>query len=324
MLQERLQRMVQLLKSHRVVPRKMFLDRLEVSPATFKRDLEYLRDRLGAPVVWDRQYRGYRFEFSESTSDSFELPGLWFNSREIHALLTMHQLIDELQPSLLTPHIEPLKERIESLLEGEMHSSEELRKRIRVLHMNARPVEPGNFELVSTALLAGKRLRVVHYSRQHDTETARELSPQRLVYYRDNWYLDAWCHLRQGLRSFSVESIRRAELLQRKTRRVSDKVLDESLSAGYGIFGGRDTHTARLKFTPQRARWVASETWHPQQKAWFEADGSYVLEFPYSDDRELVMDILRHGTGVEVVSPRSLRCRIRQQGEAIAKQYRNS
>lgn len=315
--------MVQLLKSHRVVPRQLFLDRLEVSPATFKRDLEYLRERLGAPVVWDRESRGYRFEFSDGTSDSFELPGLWFNSQEIHALLTMHQLIDELQPSLLTPHIEPLKERIENLLEGEAHSNEEVRKRIRVLHMNARPVEPGNFELVSSALLRGNRIRVVHYSRQQDAETERELSPQRLVYYRDNWYLDAWCHLRNSLRSFSVENIRQADLLDRKIHRVSDKVLNESLSSGYGIFGGRDTHTAQLKFTARSARWVASETWHPRQKAWFGPDGSYFLELPYSDDRELLMDILRHGTEVEVLSPSSLRRRIREQGKGIAKIYRD-
>jgi len=321
MRQERLQRMVQLLKAHRIVSRQTFLERFEVSPATFKRDLEYLRDRLGAPIVWDRERRGYRFDLSDSAADAFELPGLWFNSQEIHALLTMHQLIDGLQPSLLTPHIEPLKQRIETLLEGETHSSDEVRKRIRILHMNASPVEPDNFEVISSALLAGKRLQVVHYNRGRDAESERELSPQRLVYYRDNWYLDAWCHLRNGIRSFSVETIRKAVPLDRKSRRVPAKALDEILASGYGIFGGRDTQTVRLRFTPERARWVSSETWHPAQKGWFAADGSYFLEFPYSDDRELIMDILKHGAAVEVVAPTSLRERMREQAKAIASRY---
>jgi len=322
MRQERLQRMVQLLKAHRIVSRQTFLERFEVSPATFKRDLEYLRDRLGAPIVWDRERRGYRFDLSDSDAEAFELPGLWFNSQEIHALLTMHQLIDGLQPSLLTPHIEPLKQRIESLLEGETHSSDEVRKRIRILHMNARPVEPDNFEVISSALLAGKRLQVVHYNRGRDAESVRELSPQRLVYYRDNWYLDAWCHLRNGIRSFGVEAIRKAVPLDRKSRRVPARVLDEILASGYGIFGGRDTQTVRLKFTPERARWVSSETWHPGQKGWFAEDGSYFLEFPYSDDRELIMDILKHGAAVEVIAPASLRERMREQAHAIARRYR--
>ena len=322
MQQERLQRMVQLLKTHRVVSRRQFLERLEVSPATFKRDLEYLRDRLGAPIVWDRERRGYRFDLSDTEAETFEMPGLWFNSREMHALLTMHQLIDALQPSLLTPHIEPLKARIEGLLEGEAHTSDEVRKRIRILHMNARPVEPGHFEVISSALLAGKRLNVVHYNRKRDQETGRELSPQRLIFYRDNWYLDAWCHLRKGLRSFSVETLRKAVPLDKKARQVAEKTLNRTLASGYGIFGGRDTQTARLRFTPERARWVATETWHPRQKGWFDDDGSYVLEFPYSNDRELVMDILKQGPAVEVISPAPLRERVQQQAGAILRQYR--
>ena len=322
MSQERLQKMVQLLKTHRVVSRQTFLDRFEISPATFKRDLEYLRDRLGAPVIWDRERRGYRFDMSDDQADTFELPGLWFNSQEIHALLTMYQLIDALQPSLLTPHIEPLKARIESLLEGEEHTGNEVRKRIRILHMNTRPVEPEHFEVISSALLAGKRLNVIHYNRRRDEETERELSPQRLVFYRDNWYLDAWCHLRKGVRSFSVETLRKAVPLDRKVRKVADKTLNGILASGYGIFGGRDTQTARLRFTPERARWVATETWHPQQKGWFDEGGSYLLEFPYSDDRELIMDILKHGPAVEVISPAALRKRIKEQADAIIRQYR--
>ena len=322
MSQERLQKMVQLLKTHRIVSRQTFLDRFEISPATFKRDLEYLRDRLGAPVIWDRERRGYRFDLSDDQAETFELPGLWFNSQEIHALLTMHQLIDALQPSLLTPHIEPLKARIESLLEGEEHTGNEVRKRIRILHMNTRPVEPEHFEVISSALLAGKRLNVIHYNRRRDEETERELSPQRLVFYRDNWYLDAWCHLRKGVRSFSVETLRKAVPLDRKARKVADKTLNGILASGYGIFGGRDTRTARLRFTPERARWVATETWHPRQKGWFDEGGSYVLEFPYSDDRELIMDILKHGPAVEVISPAALRKRIKEQADAIIRQYR--
>ena len=322
MSQERLQKMVQLLKTHRVVSRQTFLDRFEISPATFKRDLEYLRDRLGAPVIWDRERRGYRFDLSDDQADTFELPGLWFNSQEIHALLTMHQLIDTLQPSFLTPHIEPLKARIESLLEGEEHTSNEVRKRIRILHMNTRQVEPEHFEVISSALLAGKRLNVIHYNRRRDEETERELSPQRLVFYRDNWYLDAWCHLRKGVRSFSVETLRKAVPLDRKARKVADKTLNGILASGYGIFGGRDTQTARLRFTPERARWVATESWHPQQKGWFDEGGSYVLEFPFSDDRELIMDILKHGPAVEVISPAALRKRIKEQADAIIRHYR--
>ena len=55
---ERFHLIDQMLSNRRVVSRQQFLDALEVSPATFKRDLEYLRDRLAAPIVWDRERPG--------------------------------------------------------------------------------------------------------------------------------------------------------------------------------------------------------------------------------------------------------------------------
>ena len=67
---------------------------------------------------------------------------------------------------------------------------------------------------------------------------------------------------------------------------------------------------AKLRFTPAAARWVAAQSWHSAQRSQVEADGSYVLELPYSDDRELVMEILKFGADVEVLAPEALRARV--------------
>jgi predicted DNA-binding transcriptional regulator YafY len=79
------------------------------------------------------------------------------------------------------------------------------------------------------------------------------------------------------------------------------------LGAGYGIFAGQKVQWAELRFSPERSRWVAAETWHPKQSGRFQADGSWVLRLPYADPRELVMDILRHVPEVEVLGPARLR-----------------
>lgn len=309
---ERFYRIDQLMNEYRVVPLNVFLNELGISRATFKRDLEYLRDRLNAPIEWDRDAGGYRFGKADVLAPKFELPGLWFNASEIHALLTMQQLLANLQPGLLGPHIQPLQSRLNQLLESGDHSAEEVQQRIKILHAAARQVASENFELVSHALLKRQRLQITHYSRSNDQQTEREISPQRLVYYRDNWYLDAWCHLRKGLRSFSVDTIRKAVMLERAAKTVANGQLDETLGSGYGIFSGRALHRAELRFTPERARWVAQEQWHPKQKGSFEKNGAFLLEIPYSDDRELVMDILKYGPDVEVLGPDSLRERVRK------------
>jgi len=318
---ERFYRIDQLLQARPVVPIREFLDELGVSLATFKRDLEYMRDRLNAPIVWDRDANGYRFEQAQGAGARYELPGLWFNPGEAQALLTMEHLIEGLEPSLLGPHLEPLKARLTALLSTGDHAAEEVRKRIRVIPFGTRRHEPKHFALVASAVLGRKRVRIDYFNRTRNETTQREVSPQRLVHYRANWYLDAWCHLRNDIRSFALDAIRSAEPVDTRAKDVPDARLDEVLASGYGIFSGDKVQWAVLRFTPERARWVADEVWHSKQRGRIEADGSYVLELPYSREPELVMDLLRHGAGVEVLAPPELRARVAEELAAAASQY---
>ena len=73
------------------------------------------------------------------------------------------------------------------------------------------------------------------------------------------------------------------------------------------------TQKAKLRFSPERARWVSGETWHKHQVSSFDKDGYYLLEFDYNHDPELLMDILKHGSDVEVMAPASLRKRIKDE-----------
>jgi predicted DNA-binding transcriptional regulator YafY len=300
---ERFYKIERLLNGRRVVPLRRFLDELEVSRATFKRDIEYLRSRFNAPIEWDREAGGYRLQ----EGARFELPGLWFNASEAHALLVMRHLLANLEPGLLGEQMQPLMERLESMLGSKRYSTDQVRRRIKILQMAHRDMPLPHFSLLASAILDRKRIRITYYARGNDETTERDVSPQRLVHYRDNWYLDAWCHLRKGVRSFAVDAIRDAAPTDAAAKDVADDELDRVLGSGYGIFSGEQTQTARLRFTPSRARWVSREQWHSKQKGSFEKGGHYLLEFPYSDQRELVMDILRHGAEVEVLGPASLR-----------------
>ncbi len=325
---ERFYKIDQLIGERRVVPFTTLMAELEVSRATLKRDLEYLRDRLGAPIVWDRETGGYRYEKNGSDrggSDrggQFELPGLWFSAREIHALLTMRHLLANLdRGGLLGPHVQPLMARLNSLMGSADDTAEEVRRRVRIIGVAARRLELAQFEKVGSALLRRKRLLLTYHARGNDQVTEREVSPQRLVHYRENWYLDAWCHLRKGLRAFSVDAIRDAVVLEKPARDLPEKTLDQVLGAGYGIFSGARVQWAKLRFTPQRARWVASEQWHPRQKGRFDDDGGYLLEIPFADDRELIMDILKYGADCAVLGPASLKDRVVAELERTRSNY---
>jgi len=309
---ERFYKIHQLLTDRNAVPFKVLMERLGVSRASVKRDLEYMRSRFNAPIEYDREANGYRFG-APRPGPRYELPGLWFSADEAYALLTMHSLLAELQPGLLEPHIKPLQERVRSVLGGEP-AWKEVEKRIRVFQPERRAFPQGetatHFGVVATAVLRRSRLWIRHFNRKENRETEREISPQRLVHYRDNWYVDAYCHKTEGLRTFAVDAIRAAELRDGRAKEVPAAELDEHLGSGYGIFAGKEVEWARLRFSAESARWVSAQIWHPNQRAQTEPDGSYVLEIPYANDRELLMEILKFGADVEVLGPASLRDRV--------------
>ena len=320
---ERFYKIDQMISDARLVTFQQMLAALEISRATLRRDLEYMRNRLNAPIVFDRLAGGYCFDSTQpQIGGQYELPGLWFSSAEIHALLTMQHLLANLDPGgILTPHIQPLMARLNALLGTAENTAEEIRRRVLVVGVGQRQIQLDHFERVGSALLRRKQLHITYLSKGKAELTEREVSPQRLVHYRENWYLDAWCHLRNELRNFAVDSIQRVEVLEKAAKSVSKRSVEEVLGPGYGIFTGMKVQSARLAFTPLRARWVASEQWHPKQKGHFDDAGRYILELPYADHRELIMDILKYGSDVEVLAPESLRHLVREEHERAAGIY---
>jgi predicted DNA-binding transcriptional regulator YafY len=302
----------------RCLGKAMLLRELGVSYATLKRDIAHLRDRMNAPVVWDADRAGWRLDIAaQLPGTQYELPGLYLSAEEIHALLTMQHLLAHLDSGgLLGPHIEPLKARLGQMLGSGANAGAEVARRIHVQTVGARKLHLPQFQAVGSALLRRRRLHINYHGRGRNLTQEREVSPQRLVHYRDNWYLDAWCHRARALRSFAVDAIASASVLAKPAIDVAEGELNEVLGAGYGIFAGKEVMWAKLRFSAERARWVAAETWHPKQHGAFEADGRYVLELPYADPRELVMDILRHVPEVEVLEPAALRDEVIKKLEA--------
>jgi predicted DNA-binding transcriptional regulator YafY len=297
------------------VPIETIMERLECSRPSAYRLLRVLRDYLGAPVAFQPERGGYLYTQAPGEGP-YELPGLWFNAKELQALAVFERLLEQLEPGLLAEHLQPIARRVAELVAHRRLGLTEAPRRIRVLPIGARSAG-AHFRTLASATLQRRRLAIAYRSRSRDESTEREVSPQHLVHYRDNWYLDAWCHLRNGLRIFSVDRIHAARELDRPAQEVPEQDLREHFASSYGIFAGRASRHAVLRFSPERARWVADERWHPEQVGQYRTDGSFELTLPYRDERELVMDILRHGAGVEVVSPPALR-------KAVAAQLRRA
>lgn len=318
-----LTRLVRLLTRKHQPPMSLarICEELECSESSAKRYIRDLRDTFQYPIEFDREHGGYRIAAGEEVG--LELPGLFFNESELSALMTMRQLLTGLRPGIFEEDLAPLGSRVESLLAETGVEPAEVARRIRIVTIGARTAPDDVFRACSAAALSRRQLRLEYKPRGRDGEwIERDVSPQRLVSYRENWYLDCWCHLRDGVRVLALDQMRKPRILDTPAIDVPPDALDQVLKSSYGIFTGDPIATAVLRFTPHRAQWVSKEDWHSQQASRWLDDGSYELSVPYGHVEELLMDILKHGPDVEVVAPPELRDIVAEAVGRMAGMYR--
>ena len=307
------------------VPREVLLNELGVSYATFKRDLDVLRDQFQAPIKWlpgeAGRERGYVLKDKDWSSGKLGLPRAWFTSSEIYALLMIDTLAGHIAPGLLTEHLQPLITRITLALSASNDTPEDIRSRVQILASSARRRDTAQFENVAQATVRRNRLEILYFTKSRNERNTRNVSPQRLIHYKENWYLVAWCHKAEALRVFALDSVEDARLLKEPAVEADKSAVDAMVGKDFGIYSGGDRKWAKLRFSTLQARWVGAEVWHPEQKISLQDDGSLVLDVPYSDQRELLLDVLKFGAEAEVLEPPELREEVRSRLRRALSQY---
>jgi len=314
---ERAQKLHRILQSHgsRPVSISHLSDRLECGEKTVRRLIADMRLYLEAPILNIPQ-QGYFY----AKNSTFELPGVWFSNEELQALLTIQQFTANLSGGFFDDQIQTIQGKVERLLHKNLPLKDNI-SRIRVLGAGSRGKKLPMFPLVATALLKRERLILKYFSRQNNEWTEREVSPQHLVFYKGNWYLDAWCHFNNGLRTFAVEKIEKASLILKPCQELSHTELNGLLTKSFGIFSGEPKAIAVLHFKEKAARWVQDEEWFPSESGkWLDED-IFELRIPYSNPTELVMEICKHGPDVKVIEPPELCAQVSERLRKAASQY---
>jgi predicted DNA-binding transcriptional regulator YafY len=288
------------------IPLADILSQMECSRATFNRIKRHMTDFLGAPIAYNRELGGYYY--ASQGDGHYELPGIWLNQEELHALVLIHGLLADIGSGLLRNQLAPVKRRFEELLAQRAIDPCALADKVRMVGATYRPVRHDQFVKIANALFNEQCLHIQYESRIDGAITQRDISPQRLVHYRGNWYLDSWCHMRKGLRTFALECIRQCGPVASAFKKITATDLDAHFLPTYGIFSAEHQAEAVLLFTPAIARRVRDEEWHPQQILDLRDDGSLVMRLPFNPQspQELVKDILSYGDEVKVLEPTSL------------------
>lgn len=317
-----------LLKNSRYpLTKKQIQEKLECSAASVERYLTELRDTHSLKIEYQREQNGYIL--AHDPDNDIELPSHLFTTQEINALLLIEQIINDLEPGFLEDDTQAVKQHLAKIREKFTGDLQLESNRIRMINIGKRQGNIKQLAHITQAVLQGKQITIRYEGRSGNksrTEQmleglSRTLSPQRLTHYRDNWYLDAWCHTSDDLRTFALERISEIEVHKTPRKALSHETLNQHYSQTFGIFGGEIKGIAKLVFTPHRSQWVAEELWHHNQKGEWLKNGSYQLEIPYGSDLELIGDILKYGDQVEVISPPELREKIHSKIKKMIKIY---
>ncbi len=337
---ERFYRIERLLRERAGVRLDEFIARLGVSRPTVIRDLAYLRDRMGVPIVFDRARGGYHLADARE-SMRHRLPGLWFNGDELRALRVAARLLADLDPGLLQAQLAPLEPRLRELL-GEAEAPDAdafLAARVRLFGAPAAPLPDGLFLTLAAALLRRRRLALAFRDASLARLFGREVSPQRLVLHEGRWFLDAWAHPDDRGRSIPVVILETATMAESDALMLPPDELGHRFDGAYQSAAGaapaasaadgaepdrpagERSRWARLVFSAERAPELVRCLWHPQQRARLLGTGELRVDLPCTDPAQWLGVALQYGRHCEVVGPPALRMLVANELTAIARRY---
>jgi len=305
---DRIQKLHRIFRARRFpVSMRVLEEELECSKDTVKRAIDNLIDDLHAPLIYDKAKKGWYYTKDD---DNFELPGLWMTAQELQSLVMLLNLLEHFGDGLLNSELGVVEQQLHRLLRSRGIDPQTIGQQFNVQPHANKTFANKIFKSIGEALVQQKQIAITYTDYRHQ-QTHRTISPQTLVYYRDNWYLDAWCHKRNALRTFALSRLDKIIPSTLATKKIPKLELNKYFSESYGIFSGKAKHTARLRFLPEVAREIAQQQWHPQQTGVWDGN-EYVLQIPYSKDNELIGDILRHMPSVIVEAPSKLKNSIKR------------
>ncbi|HSL91745.1 MAG TPA: WYL domain-containing protein [Candidatus Limnocylindrales bacterium] len=283
----------------------------KVSARTARRDIEFLRERLQAPLRYDAAAKGYAYG-----DPGFYLPTAFFRKDEMIALLFARRLFREVKPPL-RDEAATISDRLDELFKGTSLGKVENAVSFDFVRSAEAP-DKVFFDLLRA--ITQRRIVRLHFVSPGEGDPAdREIEPLKLHYFLGAWHLIGISRRRRRMWHSPVSRLRRVEVTDRPFL-PPKKSPDAGLAVRRGLCGGK-VRNARIRFGPGRAAWASSQSWHTNQRLQLELDGSIVLDLPDARVLEVLGLVLQQGGDATVTAPRELRDVIQAEIDRLAAAY---
>ncbi len=276
--------------------------RFEVSVKTAQRTINFIRDRLRAPLEYDPSRRGYLYSVPD-----YVLPFAQVSQEEMLALLLARNLLASSVGGAVSAAVKGFSRDLFTATQNLGLTRERMEEGFSAQWHGFSPAQAETFRKTSKALLENRFLAFDYFSPGSGRRGPRTVQPHHLQHYMGSWVLIAWCQLRRDWRKFYLSRMKGVRILEQDFRPKPREAWKHQLETAFGIFQGEEAVTVRLLFSPFMARWIREQIWHPDQRVVEKPDRGLELSLPVADFREIKWKILQYGSHVRVLEPQKLR-----------------
>ncbi len=271
----------------------------EVSRKTIQRDLDYMRYQLDAPLEYSAKHRGYYY-----TEKNYKLPAIDIKESDLFAVYLADKLLIQYEGTAIYNSLCSVFKKIEDSLPNKIaFDPGNEPSRFTVFPPSNTIIKPGIWETVTSAIRLSRKFEV-HYQTPGSEPSKRTLDPYHGVRFEGDWYVVAFCHLRQEIRTFSFARMLSAKLLPDTFEIPASFDFHKLSGSHFGIHWGKDEVDVKIHFNKAVAGFLKERKWHPTQRIEENPDGSAVLSLRVNHLLELKRWVLSWGSMAQVLEPK--------------------
>jgi proteasome accessory factor BC len=171
---------------------------------------------------------------------------------------------------------------------------------------------------LASAIREDRLLEIEYWTETRGAITRRRIEPHLLINARDAWYVVAYCHRAEAQRTFRLDRVRSAQVLEERFRRRPEMEVGPYQPWGERREpGGVMAQSASVWCSPRVARWLVEE----HRSAERHTDGSVLVEIPYASEAWLVRELLKHQGEAVLFEPVRIRATVAEMAEKVLERY---
>ena len=310
---ERMLKIHHLIKSGKFPNATTISAQLEVSVRSIMRDLEFMRDRMGLPLQYDSRKHGFFY-----TQEVEAFPTLQITEGELFALLVAEKALQQYRgTNFERPLVSAFQKMAASLPDTISLNMADWEQTIS-FRTSAEPIlNLQIFDLLGKATAKHKQIQISYRKPGNTQPELRKIDPYHLANINGEWFLFAFDHLRNDIRTFVPSRIQKVEFTGKTFQRPAKFSLEQTLQNSFGVHSGKAVQDVVIRFSPDAADYIREKKWHPSQTLRELKNGSVELRLSLSSLGEIERWILGWGGSASVLAPKELAESVRQSATKI-------